>query len=62
MMTTHGAVQGCNGQALIDAKRQVIVRLDRFTMSGKIKVNIQWLLFCLIHNIEKIMNYGLAFA
>jgi hypothetical protein len=35
-------------------------RLDRFTLRGKIKVNIQWLLFCLVHNIEKILNYGLA--
>jgi transposase len=35
-------------------------RLDRFTLRGKIKVNIQWLLYCLVHNIEKIMNYGLA--
>jgi len=37
-------------------------RLDRFTLRGKVKVNIQWLMFCLVHNIEKIMNYGLAFA
>jgi transposase len=35
-------------------------RLDRFTLRGKIKVNIQWLMYCLVHNIEKIMNYGLA--
>ena len=35
-------------------------RLDRFTLRGKIKVNIQWLLYCLVHNIEKILNYGLA--
>ena len=35
-------------------------RLDRFTLRGKIKVNIQWLMFCLVHNIEKILNYGLA--
>jgi transposase len=35
-------------------------RLDRFTLRGKIKVNIQWLLYCLVHNIEKIVNYGLA--
>ena len=35
-------------------------RLDRFTYRGKVKVNIQWLLFCLIHNIEKIANYGMA--
>ena len=35
-------------------------RLDRFTLRGKIKVNIQWLLYCLVHNLEKILNYGLA--
>jgi len=33
-------------------------RLDRFTLRGKVKVNIQWLLYCMIHNIEKIANYG----
>jgi transposase len=33
-------------------------RLDRFTLRGKAKVNIQWLLYCMIHNIEKIANYG----
>ena len=37
-------------------------RLDRFTLRGKIKVNIQWLMFCLVHNIEKILNYGLVYA
>jgi len=36
--------------------------LDRFTLRGKIKVNIQWLLFCMVHNIEKIMNFGYGFA
>jgi transposase len=35
-------------------------RLDRFTLRGKVKVNIQWLMFCLVHNIEKILNYGMA--
>jgi len=35
-------------------------RLDRFTFRGKIKVNIQWLMFCLVHNREKILNYGMA--
>jgi transposase len=35
-------------------------RLDRFTLRGKVKVNIQWLLYCMVHNIEKIMNYGFA--
>ena len=35
-------------------------RMDRFTLRGKIKVNIQWLLYCMVHNIEKIANYGFA--
>ena len=33
-------------------------RLDRFTLRGKHKVNNQWLLFCIVHNIGKIMKYG----
>jgi hypothetical protein len=33
-------------------------RLDRFTLRSKIKVNIQWLLYCMVHNIGKIANYG----
>jgi len=33
-------------------------RMDRFTLRGRIKVNIQWLLYCMIHNIGKIMAYG----
>ena len=33
-------------------------RLDHFTLRGKVKVGIQWLLFCMVHNIEKILNYG----
>ena len=33
-------------------------RMDRFTLRGKIKVNIQWMLYCMVHNIEKIMNYA----
>ncbi len=37
-------------------------RLDRFTLRGKVKVNIQWLMYCLVHNIEKILNYGLVYA
>jgi len=31
-------------------------RLDRFTYRGKWKVNIQWLLYCMVHNIEKIAH------
>jgi len=32
--------------------------LKRFSLRGKIKVNAQWKLFCLIQNIEKLANYG----
>ncbi|KPK87422.1 hypothetical protein AMJ80_12095 [bacterium SM23_31] len=35
-----------------------IKKLDRFSFRGKSKVNIQWMLYCMVHNIEKIMNYG----
>jgi len=35
-------------------------KLNRFTLRGKIKVNIQWMLYCMVHNIEKIMRYGTA--
>jgi transposase len=42
------------------ANIRVQKRLNRFTLRGKIKVNIQWLLYCMIHNIEKIANYGFA--
>ena len=37
-------------------------KMDRFTLRGKIKVGIQWKLYCLVHNIEKILNYGESFG
>lgn len=39
-----------------------IKRMDRFTVRGKKKVNTQWNLYCLVHNIEKIMRYSNMFA
>ena len=33
-------------------------RMDRFTLRTKEKVNIQWMLYAMVHNIEKIANYG----
>lgn len=36
--------------------------LNRFTLRGKVKVNIQWLLFCMVHNLGKIHRYGLHMA
>jgi transposase len=35
-------------------------RLNRFTLRGKVKANIQWMLYCMVHNIEKIMNFATA--
>lgn len=32
--------------------------LNRFSLRGKRKVQGQWQLYCMIHNIEKIKNYG----
>jgi len=36
-------------------------KMDRFTLRGKVKVNIQWMLYCLVHNIEKITKYGISY-
>ena len=35
-------------------------RMNRFTYRGREKVNGQWLLFCLVHNIEKLAHHGIA--
>jgi transposase len=40
------------------ANIRVHKRMDKFNLRGKIKVNIQWILYCMVHNIEKIANYG----
>ena len=36
--------------------------LDRFTLRGKEKVNIQWLLYCTVHNLLKVHRFGPEFA
>jgi hypothetical protein len=33
-------------------------KLNKFTLRTKKKVNIQWVLYCMVHNIEKIAHYG----
>ncbi len=35
-------------------------RLNRFTLRGQKKVDTQWKLFCLVHNIEKLAHHGYA--
>jgi hypothetical protein len=33
-------------------------RMNRFTLRGLPKVTVQWLYYCLVHNIEKIATTG----
>jgi transposase len=33
-------------------------RLDGFTLRGRKKVRVQWLMYAMVHNIEKIAHYG----
>lgn len=33
-------------------------KLNRFTLRGKRKVNNQWLLYCMVHNIGKLQKFG----
>lgn len=40
----------------IFANVRIHKRMDRFTLRGKVKVNIQWILYCMVHNIEKIAH------
>ena len=34
--------------------------LDRFTLRGRHKVDTQWKLYCMVHNIEKLAHHGYA--
>ena len=35
-------------------------RMDRFTLRGRAKVDGQWKLYCVVHNIEKLAHHGYA--
>ena len=35
-------------------------QLNRFTLRGQKKVDAQWKLYCLVHNIEKLAHHGVA--
>jgi len=35
-------------------------QLNRFTLRGRTKVDGQWKLYCLVHNIEKLAHHGYA--
>ncbi|MEI8605765.1 transposase [Pseudoalteromonas sp. B160] len=32
------------------------ISLNKLTLRGQIKVNAQWQLYCLVHNLEKLRN------
>ena len=34
------------------------MKLDRFSLRGRRKVNQQWQLYCLLHNVGKLHRYG----
>jgi transposase len=34
--------------------------MDRFTLRGRAKVDVQWKLYCMVHNIAKIQRYATA--
>jgi len=36
--------------------------LSRFTLRGRRKVDIQWKLYCIVHNLTKVHRYGEVFA
>ena len=38
------------------------IGLNRFTLRGNQKVNIQWKLYCIVHNFLKIHRFGLGFT
>jgi transposase len=42
------------------ANIRAVKRLDRFTLRETIRVNIQGMLYCMVHDIGKIMSHGFA--
>lgn len=36
--------------------------LNRFTLRGRVKVDIQWKLFTMVHNMVKILRFSSRFA
>jgi transposase len=39
-----------------------VMGLDRFTLRGERKVDSQWKLFCVVHNLKKLHRYAAGFA
>lgn len=61
-------VDSCHGKEIYSNRMSVVEpvfgnigtakRLNRFSPRSKNKVQGQWQLYCLVHNIEKLANYG----
>jgi hypothetical protein len=49
-----------SGSGLVFANIRIQKRLNRFTLLSKARVDVQWRLFALVHNIGKIHHYGLT--
>jgi hypothetical protein len=52
----------CNDDTGAPANICFTRRLNRFTLRGKRKVNSQWLLYCIVHNLLKVHRYGYGYA
>ena len=62
------AIDSARGRALYGRRLAIVEpvfanlrhnkRLDRFTLRTQPKVNTQWHLYCLVHNIEKLAHHG----
>lgn len=35
-----------------------VLRLNRFSLRERVKTDIQWKLYCIVHNLAKIHRYG----
>jgi len=62
MATSKGVIQGY-GQRFATVEPVFVnlranKRLNRLTLRGRQKVDTQWKLYCLVHNIEKLAHHG----
>lgn len=60
MATGKGVIQGYTGWLRSTPGIRSYKRLNRFTLRGREKVDGQWKLYCLVHNIEKLAHYGFS--
>ncbi|MCZ2721560.1 transposase [Marinomonas sp. 15G1-11] len=67
----HFAIDGCKlpsdaskewSGTHADLKKKSIItsnkRLNKLSLRGQAKVTCQWMMLCMIHNIEKLWRYG----